>query len=391
MRFTALFRKTAIENLRDWKILSLTMLFAPVFVFLMYFYLTSASQTYVILFMNHDAGMAEDDISFNAGHELMLAMENTSYPDGTDVLVVQEETDIVRAKSGLIDKTADLLVEIPENFSQSLAEFRAGGELPAVTVTTLGDPSNPKYIMAASYTDLLTYTYAADATGAREPLTVDANIVTGVDTPKSSSSFDLMVPGLLVLSLMMLMFTAAGSIIREKDRGTIVRLQMSRMGVFDFLASISLAQILIGIAALGLTFLTAIALGFHSHGSLVAVLIICVLCTLSIIAISLIVAALLRSIFDLMTIGCFPFFILMFFSGSMFPLPELQVFTLGGHAINVNDVLPTTPAITAMGKVLNYGTGLDGILFELALLLVLTIAYFIVGIWLFRRRYLHTG
>ncbi len=60
-----------------------------------------------------------------------------------------------------------------------------------------------------------------------------------------------MVPGLLVLSLMMLMFTAAASVIREKDKGTITRLLMSRMSAFDFLASVSLAQILIGIAAWG--------------------------------------------------------------------------------------------------------------------------------------------
>ncbi len=126
--------------------------------------------------------------------------------------------------------------------------------------------------------------------------------------------------------------------------------------------------------------MTALALGYRSHGSLVAVLVICVLCTLAIIAISLIVAAFLRSIFDLMTIGSFPFFMLMFFSGGMFPLPNLQVLTIAGHAISVNDVLPTTPAIDAMGKVLNYGTGLDGLGFELTLLALLTVAYFAVGL-----------
>ncbi len=182
--------------------------------------------------------------------------------------------------------------------------------------------------MAASYSDLLTYTYASKVTGAKEPVTVDMQSVSGAGTAKAASTFDQMVPGLLVLALMMLMFTTAASVIREKDKGTITRLLMSHMGAFDFLASISLAQILIGIAAVGLTFLTAIALGYHSHGSLVAVLVICVLCTLSIIAISLIVAAFLRSIFDLMTIGNFPFFVLMFFSGGMFPLPDLQVLTI---------------------------------------------------------------
>ena len=42
MRLAALFRKTMIENFRDWKILSLTLAFSPFFVLLMYFYLGAA-------------------------------------------------------------------------------------------------------------------------------------------------------------------------------------------------------------------------------------------------------------------------------------------------------------------------------------------------------------
>ena len=38
MRFSALLRKSLIETLRDWKILSLTLIFAPLFVVLMRFY-----------------------------------------------------------------------------------------------------------------------------------------------------------------------------------------------------------------------------------------------------------------------------------------------------------------------------------------------------------------
>jgi ABC-2 type transport system permease protein len=103
------------------------------------------------------------------------------------------------------------------------------------------------------------------------------------------------------------------------------------------------------------------------------------------------VAAFLRSIFYLMTIGYFPFFILMFFSGRMFPLPGLQFFSITDYPVNVNDIFPTTPAITAIDKVMNYGTGLEGILFEMTLLILLTIAYFAVGVWLFRLKYMRTG
>ncbi|MCK4693007.1 MAG: hypothetical protein KAT23_05225, partial [Anaerolineales bacterium] len=133
---------------------------------------------------------------------------------------------------------------------------------------------------------------------------------------------------------------------------------------------------------------TAAALGYRSSGSLPAVMIVGLFSSMSIIAISLVVAALLRTIFDLLTIGCFPFFILMFFSGGMFPLPPLRLFTVGSRSVNINDVLPTTHSITALGKILNSGAGLGDVLFELGAIAVLTVVLFAVGMELFSRRHM---
>ena len=43
MRLNALLRKTMIENFRDWKMLVMTLSFAPFFVVLMYFYFEDAT------------------------------------------------------------------------------------------------------------------------------------------------------------------------------------------------------------------------------------------------------------------------------------------------------------------------------------------------------------
>jgi len=237
--------------------------------------------------------------------------------------------------------------------------------------------------MAAVWSDMITYEYAAATAGMQSPLDIQVNTVNGKQT---LNEFELYVPALLVLALIMLMFTAAASLIKEKDKGTIIRLRLSNMTTFEWLTAVSLTQVIIGMLALALTFATAVALGYQTSGSLVAVLIVGLLSSLSIIAISLIVAAYLRTIFDLLTIGCFPFFILMFFSGGMFPLPPLRLFTIGDRAININDLLPTTHAINAMSKILNYGAGLNDLVFELGAIIVLTIVLFVFGIWLFTRR-----
>jgi ABC-2 type transport system permease protein len=190
---------------------------------------------------------------------------------------------------------------------------------------------------------------------------------------------------------MMLMFTAAASIIKEKDEGTIIRLRLSNMRTFEWLLAVSLVQVILGMLALVSTYLTAAALGYETSGSLAVVMLVGFLSSLSIIAISLIVAAYLRTIFDLMTIGCFPFFILMFFSGGMFPLPPLRLFTVGERAININDILPTTHTINAMSKILSYDAGLQDVVFELGAIGVLTIVFFTLGVWVFTRRHMRAG
>jgi len=109
---------------------------------------------------------------------------------------------------------------------------------------------------------------------------------------------------------------------------------------------------------------------------------------LSVVAISLLVAGWMRTIYELLTVGVFPFFVLMFFSESMFPLPRLTLFHIAGRALYVNDILPTALTVKAFNKILNFGAGLGDIAFELTAMSVLTIIYFAAGIWLFRKRHL---
>jgi ABC-2 type transport system permease protein len=160
------------------------------------------------------------------------------------------------------------------------------------------------------------------------------------------------------------------------------------MTPFEWFSAVSMTQIIVGLLAMGLTFLTAVALGYRTSGSLAAMMVVGLLSSLSIIAISFLVAASLRTIFDLLTIGCFPFFILMFFSGGMFPLPPLRLFTVGSRSVSINDFLPTTHTISALSSILNYGAGLGDVVPELAAIFLLTVVFFAMGVWLFTRRHM---
>ncbi|UCE42835.1 MAG: ABC transporter permease [Candidatus Aminicenantes bacterium] len=386
MSLYPLFKKAMTENFRDWKILIMAITFAPFFVALMHFYFGEATETYRVAFVNYDRGATSRDGNvFNGGQTLISEIEKFSDQDGAIVLKVSWEQEIAAALKRLKDKTLDLIVEIEENFSRILMDYKEGRRPATAVVKTYGDPTNPKYIMAAAWSDSLTYQFAEQWSGLQGPLKFETESLSPL---KSLSDFDLYVPGLLGLALIMLMFTAAATLIKEKDKGTIVRLRISNMTTTEWIIAMSLSQVIIGLLALGLTYLTALGFGYQATGSLMAMLVVGVISCLAIISISVLVAAVLRTIFDLMTIGCFPFFILMFFSGGMFPIPTISLLTLGERSLNVNDILPTTHSITAFGKILNQNVGLGDVVYEMGAIAVLTVLYFAVGIWLFTRRHM---
>ena len=387
-RLLSLFRKEMTETFRDWKMLSMTLTFAPFFVLLMYAYLGHTTPVYQVAVVNLDEG-AETEAGgrFFGGQELFLALRAVRSPEGNEVLRVRETT--AQEAEGLLEsRRADVVVFIPSEFSEALVRFREGGSRgsdPPVPVRSRGDPANPDYLMAAVWADVTTMAYVEYAAGLRSPLILQPEAVSDAT---SLNDFELYVPGLLILSLMMLMFTAAGALIREKDKGTIIRLRLSNLTVPEWLAAVTVTQVILGILALALTYATALSVGYRAHGDVLILLLVGALTAVSMVAVSIPVAAFLRTVFDLVTVGCFPFFILMFFSGGMFPLPGVPLFHLGDRAIELNHILPTTHAITALNRVLSYGAGIGDIFFDLGALLLLTVVYFALGTWIFTRRHM---
>ena len=384
-RFFSLFRKEMLESFRDWKMLSLTLTFAPFFVILMYAYLGHTTPTYQIAVVNRDEGTTtRTGERMEWGRDLVQAFGALRSPEGDTVLRVRvlepgEVEDLLESRQ------VDLAVFVPEGFSRAILAAREGADIEAVPVKSRGDPANPDYLMAAVWADMTIMGFVGFASGIESPVLLAPETMSGAT---SLTEFELYVPGLLILALMMLMFTAAGALIREKDKGTIIRLRLSNLTVFEWLSAVSVTQLIVGILALALTYLTALAVGYRASGSLLVFFFVGALTSLSVMAFSVLVAAYLRTVFDLVTVGCFPFFILMFFSGGMFPIPGVPLFHWGERAIQLNEILPTTHAIAALNRVLSYGAGLGDIAYELWAIVILTIGFYALGTWVFTRRHM---
>jgi ABC-2 type transport system permease protein len=386
MRLLAYWLKTFKENLREWKILILTLVFGPFFVYLMFFYFRAAAPVYTLLVLDEDQPVTlPEGSSLEAGRELWAAWDKLKYPDGKPVFKTRAAGSLEEGRRLLKDREADLLVRIPPEFSRALDAYRRDRTRRLAPVLNIGDQSSVRFMVAASFADAVSYAYVASAAGLELPAAVAFK---GTGSGQSPSDFDLYVPALMVLAVIMVMFTAAASLIKEVDKGTITRLVLSRLSTFEFLSAVSLNQMLIGTAALALSYVSALSVGYHCHGSLALFLLAGALSVLSVIAISLLVAGFMRTIFELLTVGVFPFFILMFFSESMFPLPKVTLLRLAGHTLYVNDILPTSLTVRAFNKILNFNAGLKDVSFELAGILALTALYFAVGLWCFRRRHL---
>jgi ABC-2 type transport system permease protein len=163
---------------------------------------------------------------------------------------------------------------------------------------------------------------------------------------------------------------------------------MTPMTSFDLLGGITAALVLIGTAGFALAFIVAQLVGFRSQGPLwVAILVGAVTC-LSVIGLGMLVASFTRTVSHAFVVANFPLAPMMFFSGVIYPMPKITVFTLGGYAIGLYDILPTTHAVAALNKILTLGASLNDVLFELTALTLLSVVYFVIGVWMFARFHL---
>jgi ABC-2 type transport system permease protein len=377
MRITASFIKTFKENIRDWKIIILVIFFAPFFVYLMYLYMGSPSaSTYNVVVVNYDQnGKHSRDI---------IDAWTTIKSDDNNILNVNQISDAELAKKMIRDKIADVCVTIPPDFSKLLDDYLSSGKGDYPSLISYGDQSNVKYMMAGSFIDYVALNYVSLKAGIKIPLSITYE---SAGNQKSIRAFDLYIPALLVLSVIMILFTAGASIIREIEKETITRLSLSRLTSFEFMGAISANQIVIGLAGIFLTYLAALSVGYQTKGSLVLLLVIGIITCFAVISISIITASFIKNMFGLLTVGCFPFFILMFFSDCFMPLPKIELLKVFGNQLFLNDILPTATATRAMNKVLNFNATIIDIQFELLWITIVSIVYFIIGVALFRRKH----
>lgn len=389
MKLTSVIRKSTKEQWRHFWILVLTVTMAPFFVYVYYLIIESSKPSYDLLILNQDKGIRHLTEDINYGDRLVEGLKKMREDHPEIPLTIKKAAGKATAVNRVKNKKSDALVIIPGNFSQCVHNLKTPqeiGESPGVNIEFIGDLTNLNYMVSAIWANEFIDEYVSGATGKSRPMKIKE---TALGVSGNVDDFHLVVPGLLILSIIMLMLSSAIAIITEVENKTLIRLKLSKLTALEYLSGVGFVQLLVGITSIFLTMLVAHSLGFEFPGPSIGILIIvAVLTSISIIAFSLILAAVTKSANEVLIVGNFPLFLFMFFTGAAFPMKGKALFTIAGYPISLQGFMAPTHAIDALKKVLIMKMELKDILPEITALIIITVIYFVIGVWAFNRRHM---
>jgi ABC-2 type transport system permease protein len=367
-------RKSLRELWREPLLLGLMLFFSVVlvgFYYIAFGHTESGLSSYLLVqVVNDDAG--------RAGTELVNAIRAEQF-DGQPVFNVTKVSDSHTAEIALRERKLSLLLTIPSDFS--LALTREASALATITLT--GDPHSDSFIFARSMLEGVIRRFVQEM----QPGDPPPNIATYQFLPGTGtmSDFDFGVAGIIVFGICFAMITTATVLVRENVQGTLRRLRLTRALARDLLVGVALAQILVILVQIFITFGAAAALGFENNGSLLLVIAIGLLFSLSVIGLGLVVACFARNDGEAANLASGLLVPLIFLSGALFPMPAAPLFSVGSITVQAYDFSPATHATEALRKVMIFGDGPAAIGYELVMLVVLSVVILVGGIMLYQK------
>jgi ABC-2 type transport system permease protein len=344
------------------------------------------STNYPVLVINQDRGVCPlGNGAVSCAEQTIAAMKQVTYENGDALLRITLLDDRSVAEQKLRDRDAAALVIFPPDYTQSIQAALQGQPPNGSSITFVGDLNNPYYSVAGIAANAAIDGYIQQAT--HQPRSI-ATVEEPLGGSGTRSEFETYVPGLLIAATTLMMFSVAIAVTHQLEAGVHRRLQITRMRALDYMGGISLLYILIAVISLLLSFWTAQLLGFRSQGPLWVAIIVCIITSFSVIGVGLITASFSGTSARAAIVVNFPLVLLLFFSGSVFPPIKVTLFTLAGHTFRIFDFIPHTHAVVALNKVLSLGAGLGDVAFELVAMTVLSVLYFMAGVWLFKHKHL---
>jgi len=358
MRAILVAGKGLLELVREWQLLLLVVATPLAFLVITAMgYSAPLLVTHPILVISPGDGDAS----------LVAELKAQRYADGRPVFDLSEPSDADAAQAALMEQSATALLTISPD---------------GASVTIAGDALYPRFYRASIILESIVYDHVDRLAGRPEAVRIVQKPVFGAGP---HTEFDLYAPGMILFGLLMIIPQTAMLVAREVRWGTLRRLRLTRLNASELLGGISMSQMAVAVVQVVLAFAAALALGFNNQGPLWLAIVVGLIISFSAIGLGLLVACFVENDGQAINVGSTVMMIMVFFSGAVYQLPPLTVFTLAGHQIGVFDLLPATHGFLALQQVLTYGAGLREIAFRLGVTMVLSLLYFALGVFAFQR------
>jgi ABC-2 type transport system permease protein len=373
----SLFRKTVLEQLREPLMLGVTVTFGAVFMLIFGLAFGEGYFTYRVAVRNLDQPVG----NLRAGEALLERLEAMSYDDGARMFALERIDDAAGLEARLQRRDLFAVVEIPATFSAAIAE---GG--PPSTLFVSGDPANAGFGLVR----MMLQSGLDEFLGERGQAPPVASLATRfIETKvKGGGEFTYIAPGLMLMAIFLLLIQCSMVIVREVQSGTMLRLRLSRMQIWEFLLGVSASQVLFAALMLPLMYGVAVLVGFKGSGELGTAFVVGLSSSVTAVAFGLVNAAISRTVVQAFLWGNLITIPVVFLSGAFFPIPEHVLFSVFGQQVTLMDWLPSAPAVAAMNKVLIYGAGLSDVGPELFKMALMSALLFALGTALFSRTHL---
>lgn len=365
MSLKAVIAKEIRQRMRDRLTLILTIFTVPFF-----------TMAYGLVFSQETVHVAVAKPTTSVGHILLQSVLGARTPDGenlfnlhlvADASVLREQVEAGIWNAGVILPTTVI----------------TGSQSPP-RIVMLGPVQRPHTMLTFAKLERILRGSLAQLDPNQPQTPVFAWEEAGPSGPETT--FDQFVPGLLAFAIIMLIFSSTLALSREIERGTLLRLQLTAIKPWHLVAGMGLVQVLLGIICVAITLATAVILGFQAKGSLLEALLFVSLGCLSSIGIGLIIACLMKTTARSFLVASFVMFLLLVFSGIVFPKPTGIMTTFMEHKIAWVDILPTTHLRVALDRILASGWTSARLEYQFIWMAVQSLVILGAGVFLFGKQ-----
>jgi hypothetical protein len=374
MRILSLFSRALKQELRDPFLVALTLFTTPFFIFF-YWLVLGHSNPKIIGIYFPDSQFKNTYPQINQEIESRLKQSGKENPTSFQLISFSTEEDFLihqkkNPKMILITLSKNSFLENPHNSSIEI-QFDSSNEKDRLIALRI------KSILS----DILL-----------EPLQI---IIEGKEEQASKtifiSDFDAFVPGFLVFSIIMIIFSTSMAFTSEIESGVLMRYRLSNTSSIEYLLGLGSLQYVNSVFAIAISIFVTYLLGFNFQGKILEVFILCSLGSLSAVGIGILIASLSNKMNLAFLTSSFVMFLLLLFSGIIFPKPEIYLKINPSTSVEILAILPTAQLKEALDHLLIQNRPLSKSLNNMSFLLVSSVLFLSLGAFFFRKLLIKGG